>query len=635
MIKILVIDDQLSNISFIKNVLLNSIPDCLIISSQSGAEGIIIGTDELPDVILIDIVMPDMDGFEVCKKFRAIKQTKNIPIILVSAFQKNVESRIKGLKSGADVFLSKPIDPSELSAQVSSMLRIRQAEQATKKSEMQFREILNETRLHMWAFDGELYTYLNEEWYNYTGQDPTLPLTVDRWTELVHQDDLEAAVKIWKKHWETKTEHDNYFRLKRKDGVYRDFHCHAVPIFSKEGNFRHFQGYNIDITRRKQIESELIIAKEVAEESSKLKTAFIHNLSHEIRTPMNGILGFADLIMMSGLTADELQEYIGIIEKSGTRLLNTITDLMDISLLQSGQMDVTVSDTDINSEIRTLFTFFEQQAKHKGLTFTLKETLPVQESVVSTDKQKIVAILSKLIINAIKFTDNGSVEFGCGKKNNQLEFFVADTGIGIPIEKQQTIFESFIQVDNSNTRIFEGSGLGLAIIRAYVELLDGEIWVESGIGKGSTFYFNIPYISEVKEIEKYVDQTKETSTVNSNSIKILIVEDEDLVELYLSIMLKEIANELLFARNGIEAVELCRSNTDIDLILMDIKMPIMNGYEATREIRKFNKDVIIIAQTAYAIPGDRNELNEIGCNDYISKPISKNELMKTIDKYFG
>ncbi len=253
-----------------------------------------------------------------------------------------------------------------------------------------------------------------------------------------------------------------------------------------------------DITKRKENEMALIAAKEKAEESDRLKTAFLQNLSHEIRTPMNGILGFTDLIKMSGLSVDELEEYIEIIENSGTRLINTINDLMDISMIVSNQIDISVTETDIGKLLNGLFTKFQPKANKKGINMVVNKSLFTNDVVIKTDSQKVRSILTKLISNAIKFTNEGEVEFGykLSENNNYTElcFFVNDSGIGIPKNRLSSIFERFMQVDSSSTRSFEGSGLGLSIIKEYAEMLNGKIWAESAPGNGSQFYFTLPCV---------------------------------------------------------------------------------------------------------------------------------------------
>jgi PAS domain S-box-containing protein len=390
-----------------------------------------------------------------------------------------------------------------------------------------------------------------------------------------------------------------------------------------------------DITGLIQKEKELIIARDKAEESDRLKSAFLANMSHEIRTPMNGILGFADLLKAPNITAETQQNYIRIIEKSGVRLLNIINDIVDISKIESGQMEVNMKESNINEQIEYIYTFFKPEVEGKGMQFSFKNSLPLKEAIIITDHEKIFAILTNLVKNAIKYSNEGSIEFGYDKRGEYLEFFVNDTGIGIPEDRQDAIFERFIQANIVDKMARQGAGLGLSISKAYVEALGGEIWVNSKEGKGSIFYFTIPYNTEPhakSDITTFV--SNEGKEVKIRNLKILIVEDDETSNLLISIMIEKISREILHAKSGFEAIELCHNKPDIDLVLMDIQMPAMNGYKATQQIRQFNKDVIIIAQTAFGLLGDREKAIEAGCNDYISKPVVKDNLLALIQKYF-
>jgi len=384
----------------------------------------------------------------------------------------------------------------------------------------------------------------------------------------------------------------------------------------------------------------LQIAKEKAEESDRLKSAFLANMSHEIRTPMNGILGFAELLKEPKLKDNEQIEYIGMIEKSGKRLLNIINDIIDISKIEAGQMEVYLEESNINDQIEFINRFFQPEFERKGLQHSIKNGLSSNESVIKTDREKIYAILSNLVKNAIKYTNTGSIEFGYELVKTQsgtveqdrgfLQFYVKDTGIGIPKERQNAVFERFIQADISDKMALQGAGLGLSISKAYVEMLGGKIWVESEPGNGTIFYFTIPYTSENKSEIIIKDISKAVEGRKISNLKILIAEDDKTSDLFITIALNKLCKKVLHAQNGVDAIRISRGNPDIDLILMDIKMPDLDGYEATRQIREFNKDVIIIAQTAYGLEGDREKTLEAGCNDYISKPIIVDELLALI-----
>ncbi len=412
-----------------------------------------------------------------------------------------------------------------------------------------------------------------------------------------------------------------------------------APVPDHSGKITHYLAIKKDITEQKKMTVDLIKTKEKAEENDRLKSAFLANISHEIRTPMNGILGFAELLNMPGLGSNEQQEYIRIIKKSGDRMLNIINEIVDISKIESGLMQISLSDTNINKQIEFIFNFFRPEALSKGLLFFYDNSLSSEQSVIKSDKEKVYAILANLVKNAIKYTDKGSIEFGYKlvtiNESAFLEFYVKDTGIGIPSDRHQAIFERFIQSDIADKRAFQGAGLGLSIAKAYIEMLGGKIWVDSEEGKGTLFYFTLPYNARPYE-KTYVPSVALPHGVTDQikDMKILIVEDDTISEMLLSIALNKNNNEILKVWSGIQAIEVCRERTDINLVLMDMQMPQMDGYETTRQIRKFNKDVIIIAQTAFALEGDKQKAIEAGCNDYIAKPINTSKLEQLINTYF-
>ncbi|MDY0103949.1 MAG: PAS domain S-box protein [Lentimicrobium sp.] len=367
-----------------------------------------------------------------------------------------------------------------------------------------------------------------------------------------------------------------------------------------------------------KIYRDLNVAKEKAEESDRLKSAFLANMSHEIRTPMNGILGFTQLLKEPQLTGDEQIEYIGLIEKSGDRMLNIINDIVDISKIEAGLMTVHYSETKINDQIKFLFHFFKPEVEEKEIHFSYNTSLTDLESVILTDREKVYSVLTNLIKNAIKFTHEGFINIGCIRKDNFLEFTVKDSGVGVDIEKQKIIFERFRQGSELPTRNYEGAGLGLSISKAFVEMLGGRIWIKSSKGSGSEFTFTIPYKTPEKSISVAEPQESQEEQLLSN-LKILIADDDSVSTMLLTLILEDFCDKILVAKTGTEAVEMVRNNHDLDLILMDIKMPEMDGYEATKIIRQFNNSIIIIAQTAYGMMYDREKALETGCNDHISR----------------
>lgn len=389
------------------------------------------------------------------------------------------------------------------------------------------------------------------------------------------------------------------------------------------------------ISERLKLIENLKNAKQKAEESDKLKSAFLANMSHEIRTPMNGILGFLDLLKEPNLSDESKSEYISIVNQSGERLLNTINDIIEISKIEAGQLQLNFSDVNISEIMDYHYQFFRKQTDEKDIAYNITEQVQKEGAIVITDKHKIDGILTNLIKNAIKFTTKGSIEFGNYIKDNNLVFFVKDTGPGIPEEKIDAIFGRFVQGDLSPyTRSYEGSGLGLSIVKAYIDLLNGKIWVESKVHIGSTFYFSIPY-NPISITVNYYDQEEPVKYVFNKNDKILIAEDDDVSYEYIHNLLKKEGLSIVRAANGEEAVNKAKENADIALILMDIKMPVMNGIDATKQIRKFNKEIPIIAQTAYAMLEDRKNVMDAGCSDYISKPISKTLLISKLNYFLN
>ena len=307
--------------------------------------------------------------------------------------------------------------------------------------------------------------------------------------------------------WANTDERLKYSKILEKQDIVRGYECqykrvdggiiwislNSRLVRDKNGKALYYEGFVEDITERKQTEFELIKAKEHAEESDRLKSAFLTNMSHEIRTPMNGILGFTELLKEPKLTSDEQLDYIQIIQISGARMLNTINNIVDMSKIESGLIQVDIKETNINEKMEFTYKFFKPEVEIKGLQFLLKKSLPSKEAIIKTDNEKVYGILTNLVRNALKFTYEGSIEFGYEKKGEYLEFFVKDTGVGIPDNQKKLIFERFRQGSESHNRGYEGSGLGLSIAKSYVNMLGGEIWVESEEGNGSTFYFTIPY----------------------------------------------------------------------------------------------------------------------------------------------
>ena len=417
---------------------------------------------------------------------------------------------------------------------------------------------------------------------------------------------------------------------KKKNGELYWDQAVISAIRNKENVITNFVAVKVDISEQKKMFAELIAAKQKAEESDRLKSAFLANISHEIRTPMNGILGFAQLLKSPHLAGEEQAEYIDLIMQSGERMLNLINNLINISRIEAGETMLHVIETPVNELLSDLYAFFKPEIEKKGLRLNCKTGLPDVESIVETDSGKLIQILTNLIQNALKFTSKGEIDFGYNRIGGALEFYVIDTGVGIAPDMKEKIFDRFHQVDNTITRTQEGSGLGLSISKAYVELLGGTIRVESREGWGSEFYFTLPYNPEHPRV--ILGAVKEPShpIPQLSALCILIAEDDVISSLLLKKNLTAANINILFAINGEEAVAMVRQHPEINIVLMDIKMPLMNGYEATRLIKELYPNLPVIIQTAFTSKEEEEKAHKAGCDGYITKPINKSELFELI-----
>ncbi len=442
---------------------------------------------------------------------------------------------------------------------------------------------------------------------------------------------------FYKELWDTVlagNEWDGEFHNKKKNGELYWEKAVISPIFNDSGEITHLVAVKEDITEKKMMISELVNAKNKAEESDRLKTAFLQNMSHEIRTPLNGILGFADLLTSDNIDMNEMKTYASYIKTSGNRLLSLISNILNISRIEAGSISIQTKPFTINKLVKETWQLFRMQADSKGIGFRYHLSLKDEKSIMVSDEDKINQILINLLSNAFKFTSKGKIHIGYELSGREIIFQVSDTGRGIPKEHQARIFERFYQADISMSRDFEGAGLGLSISKGLVELLGGRMWLDSEVGKGSTFYFSLPFDNSGN-----ISQSNDKDlTIHSNPKEnplILIVEDDETSLLYLKTVLDTEKLAYLHAGDGLQAIEMCRKHSKIDMVLMDIKLPGMNGLEATRKIKAFRPDLPIIAQTAHAFASDKKAASMAGCDDFITKPIPKNKLLGMIAQHLG
>jgi signal transduction histidine kinase len=527
--KILIVDDQPSNVEILQELLeIEGYED--VISTTDSREVIDLYKSQQPDLILLDLSMPHLTGYEVMEQLKPIVTANTFLSIIVLTADATNEAKLKSLRLGASDFLTKTFDLVEVGLRIKNIL---------------------------------FASYFHQQLQN-------------------QNEILEVKVK------------ERTLELENK---------------------------NI----------ELQIAKEKAEESVRLKTAFLNNISHEIRTPLNGILGFGQLISNGQLLPTEKAKYLSMLDESSNRLITTVTNFIDISQLQSKSQTVFKLTIIPENIIEEIVSIFKARNKKSGLNINYQTPINTYDIHLITDKELLHKILFHLVENAVKFTQEGNISIGFEREGTNLIFFIKDTGIGIENSKKELIFNEFAQGDSSSSRGYEGSGLGLSVAKGYVELLGGKIWLESELGKGSTFYFSLPLQSDENEIVTII-QEKELKTTNGLNT-ILVAEDDAINYFLLKMILKNDNLILLHAENGKEALDMCKENASIQLILMDLKMPVMNGFEATQEIKKLRNDLPIIALTAYTENEVRQQAMQAGCNDFITKPVNKAILFGKLKEY--
>ncbi len=393
------------------------------------------------------------------------------------------------------------------------------------------------------------------------------------------------------------------------------------------------EALTISNERIRRFNEELLVAKTKADESNRLKSAFLQNMSHEIRTPLNAIIGFSEMLNRPNVDGERKRKYTGIIIESSSQLLKIMSDIIDISKIETGQVDVFEKSVNLNELLDEIEYEYEDKITEKELGFNLYKALDNKQCSVFVDEVKLQQVLINLLLNAIKFTPEGNIVMGYRIDNNFIEFYIEDSGIGIETNMQDVIFERFRQAELTLSRKFGGTGLGLAIAKSFVEIMGGKIWVKSELMKGSTFYFTIPY--KPANTTNKPNETNVVSYSDWSNFAILVVENEELNFLYLQETLQPTGIQLLHAKNGADAVQLCETHDEINLVLMDIKLPVMNGIEATMQIKKNHPKLPVIAMTALLMTTDSVDAHNAGCDDFITKPINSEKLFDIIGKFMS
>ena len=524
----------------------------------------------------------------------------------------------------------------KLSEEIRERARI---QRALTKSEAHLSNALRMGKLGHWEYDAKdnLFTFTDEFFAmlrTSAGENGGYSMSPESYSEkYVHPEDRHMVTMAIRNLLQASDPgFTGYYehRILYRDGTAGDVAVRCRVVMDKAGNVKGSLGVNQDISDRKKAEEEILKAKEKAEESDRLKSAFLANLSHEIRTPMNAIVGFTCLLKNNNLSEHDREKYAEMVQQGSTRLLELISEIVDISKLDAGMVSVKNDHFDLNSLLDDLQLQYANSLDNKPVKITISAELPEGESIVFSDPGRLNQVLSNLVENAIRFTEEGTIEIGYEVVGDMLRFHVKDTGRGIDPKDHDMIFERFWQADNHGGGLKSGTGLGLSIVKSLVNLMKGEVWVESRSNEGAVFYFTIPF---VRSRGKKHDVKMDTKLPGKHKMNILIAEDELLNFRYLEALFKADDHQIHHASNGREALELFSKYSDIDFVLMDIKMPELDGIEATRQIRILNKTIPVIALSAYTLANEKKEALEAGCNDFLSKPCTREILFETISKY--
>ncbi|HET9569880.1 MAG TPA: response regulator [Bacteroidales bacterium] len=633
-LKVLVLEDSPHDLELVQELLVDAgyILDLTHVMNEADFSSAL--HENQFDIILTDFRLPGFDAFGALQIRNEL--WPDVPFICISG-SIGEDTAIELLKLGAVDYVLKdrperlPFAVKRALDEAKENLAFKMTSKQLHESKLRFEQVAEDAQEWIWEVDVDgMYTYASPVVHSLLGY--TADEIVGKkyfYDFFVPEKKEELKAAAFEVFGSRATFRDFQNPNVHKNGHILMLTTSGSPMYDFAGNFVGYRGVDADVTEKVKILEELMLAKEKAEESDKLKTAFINNISHEIRTPLNSILGFSQFLSEKDLTNDQKKEYFNILEKSSNRLINTVSDFIDMARIVSGTMEVHQKNFQIQPFFLEIIENAKLSCEEKNICF--KTDIPTEQKnlTIYSDPEFIGKTLRILLDNAMKFSSQGCITCGYKLSSDFVEFFVHDTGCGIAADKLEKIFEMFSQEDPSNTRGYEGSGLGLAIAQGMIKLIGGTIEVVSEKGNGSTFSFKIPF--KVPTILESLSISN--GTTKRDKPLVLIAEDEESNYMFLKVILNMIDCDFIHVTNGVEAVEACMKNEDITLVLMDIKMPLMNGLEATQRIHEFRPELPIIATTAYAQTGDEHRFLAAGCNGYLSKPISKDNLIQLIQKY--
>lgn len=644
--RILIIDDEQVDAMAIKHALHDARLEVETVLAKLGSEGLRFLEKEQFDCIITDFQMPDMNGISLVKKIRS----KGIPtpIIFVTAYGDETVAT-EALRSGANDYMIKDsINASNLSQSLRNVIRNFKIDQerteiqkALHQSEARLREAQKLAKMGNLSINvSDQEVVWSEEAYNIFGLDPVREkASYKRFMKLIHQDDVNMVIQHINEAITHCLSFNIDFKAKLDSGEVKFINCRINPMVDDDGNVDSLVGTLQDVTDRKVIERQIVKAKEVAEASVYTRDRFMANISHEIRTPMNGILGLTGIMLEMEKDKEKIG-YLKAIKSSGDNLLVIINDLLDFSKIESGKMTFEQISYNIRELIKSTSAIWEVRSKEKNIDFQIEIDENVPEHVIG-DTVRLNQIIVNLLGNAIKFTEKGHVKMSVSKVEESsddiiIQFDVNDSGIGIPDDKMEFIFESFTQANIDTERKFGGTGLGLAISKQLCELQGGQFWAKSTFGVGSTFSFKLSFKKDLGK-KKVIEKKKQevNSTKKWEEYQILLVEDNKVNQMLAKKVLSGWGLQVDIANNGLEAID-CVKVKPYNLILMDLQMPKMDGYNATRTLREeYNLSQPIIAMTASAMKSELDRCLSLGMNDYITKPFQPHHLKEILAKWLN